>query len=421
MKFKFKWALAAVPALALAMPALAQTRDTRLADFQEPGSVLVWPKFINSGTVNVDGTVTPRTEIEIGVVNPPNTGIVLPEHTTVKVHLHWVCPGTQSVASKFTCPETDFVLFLSINGKLAFAADGKPIANNSGVAQNTPRVPFPGCANGYLIAWVVDNLDRPIKFDGLIGDAVIRGMNLGNGPSTGFSTAVESYRAIAIQAFPGTVANPQPTWNGTLGTGLLAGGTDPITGAAALAFDGAPGHYQAVSGSLYGDVKFDNPTGTGNLNRTYLVLLTLDVRSSRPNNPTFVPLTFYNESLAGVSTTNPLWENPTSTNGVDFLCWGQFSLTPTNAADPTTGIDGNLTQALQGSRKGIVLAGPAEQDNFIGINDPPYTDNDPRRTLIGMVQTNEGTLANAFQERGYIFQMYDNSVPIPTRFVPFGL
>ena len=36
-----------------------------------------------------------------------------------------------------------------------------------------------------------------------------------------------------------------------------------------------------------------------------------------------------------------------------------------------------------------------------------------------MVQTNEGTAANNFMERGYIFQMFNNSVPIPTRFVPF--
>jgi hypothetical protein len=408
MKFKLKWALAAVPALVLALPALAQTRDTRLADFQEPGSVLVWPKFINSAAVTVDGSVTPRTEIEIGVVNPPNTGIVLPEHTTVKVHLHWICPGTQSVASKFTCPETDFVLFLSINGKLAFSADGTAIVPPTGVPANSPRVPAPPCANGYLIAWVVDNLDRPIKFDGLIGDAVIRGMPLAAGPSAGNSTAVESYRAIAIQAFPGTA-----TWNGTLGTGLIDTPADPVVPTApTLVFDGTAGHYQAISGSLYGDVRFDRSTGTGNLNKTYLILLTLDVRSSRPNNPTFVPLTFYNESLATVSTTNPLFENPTSTPGVDFLCWGQFNLSD---------IDVNLTQAFQGSRKGIVLAGPAEGDNFIGITDPPYTAGDPRRTLIGMVQTNEGTAANAFQERGYIFQMYDNSVPIPTRYVPFGL
>ena len=398
MRFKIKWALALVPALALAMPAYSQTRDPRLADNDEPGSVLVFPKFVNMPAVNVDGAVLPRTEIEIGVVNPPNTGVVLGEHTTIKVRLHWVCPGTQDVATKFVCKETDFDVFLSINGKLAFSADGSALNSNS------PRVPAPPCKNGYLIAWVIDNSDRPIKFDGLIGDAVIRGQNLAGGPSAGSATAVEGYKAIAIQAHP------------ALATSALIGtDTDPATGTPSLVFDGNYGHYQAVAGKLYGDVKFDRTTAGGGpspvnaLNKTYLVLLTLDVRSNRPNNPTFVPLDFYNESLATVSTSNPLWEALTSTS-VEFLCWGQFALSD---------IDVNLTQVFQGSRKGIVIAGPAEQDAFIGINDPSYTWGDARRTLIGMVQTNEGTAANNFMERGYIFQMFNNSVPIPTRFVPF--
>ena len=43
-----------MPALALAMPALAQDRDPRLSDSQEPGSVIVFPKFI-AGTVRLPG------------------------------------------------------------------------------------------------------------------------------------------------------------------------------------------------------------------------------------------------------------------------------------------------------------------------------------------------------------------------------
>ena len=303
-------------------------------------------------------------------------------------------------------------VFLSINGKLAFSADGTPLNGNS------PKTPTPPCPNGYLIAWVVDNLDRPIKFDGLIGDAVVRGANLAGGPSAGFSTAVESYRAIAIQAFPGAAS-----WTGALGTGLIDAAVDPANPTSpSLIFDGTPGHYQALAGTLYGDVKFDRttaggvPTPSNALSKTYLIFLTLDVRSNRPNNPTFVPLNFYNESFAGVSTSNPLFEMQTSTS-VEFLCWGQFNLS--DPLDRT--IDVNLTQAFQGTRKGIVIAGPAEGDSFIGINDPPYTSGDPRRTLIGMVQTIEGTSGNNFFERGYIFQMYNDSFVIPTRYVPFTL
>src|SRR5204862_654226 len=88
------------------------------------------------------------------------------------------------------------------------------------------------------------------------------------------------------------------------------------------------------------------------LNRTFLTLITLDVRSNQPNNVTLAPVYFYNESLSTVSTTNPLWEFPVST-AVHFLCYGQFAL--------STQIDGNLTQEFMGARKGDFVAGPATQ------------------------------------------------------------
>jgi hypothetical protein len=51
---------------------------------------------------------------------------------------------------------------------------------------------------------------------------------------------------------------------------------------------------------------------------------------------------------------------------------------------------------------------------FIGI-----TDRSGPVTLIGLVQTIEGTAANGFLERGYIYNMFDDSVPVPTTFVAF--
>src|SRR5437667_166011 len=75
---------------------------------------------------------------------------------------------------------------------------------------NQFKVPKPQCKNGYLVAWVVDNLDRPIKFDGLIGDVVLRGPDNAaasasvQGPvaGVGHSTAVSAYQGITIQADP---------------------------------------------------------------------------------------------------------------------------------------------------------------------------------------------------------------------------
>src|SRR5438445_8148020 len=164
MKFKLKWGLLLIPAFALAIPAFAptpasaQTRDVRLSDSQEPGSVLVFPKFIGGrsaagGAVLVDGVRLPRTEIELGVVCPPGvtrTTTTCFEHQTIKVRGHWVCPGTQAIATKFVCPETSFDIFLSIDGKIVFSADG-----DTTYFSNQVRVPAPQCKNGYLIVWVI--------------------------------------------------------------------------------------------------------------------------------------------------------------------------------------------------------------------------------------------------------------------------
>src|SRR6516162_617173 len=79
------------------------------------------------------------------------------------------------------------------------------------------------CTGGYLIGWVIDPAsDTPIKFYGLIGDAVVRISG----------TALAGYNAIPIQADPS----------------LANGAAVSTNGNGALMFDGAPGHYQAVTG-----------------------------------------------------------------------------------------------------------------------------------------------------------------------------
>jgi hypothetical protein len=82
MKFKIKGARLAgvlLPALALAAPAFAQVRPATLSDATEPGSVIVFPKFINGSPVPLpEGGVAPITELEIGVVCPK--GVTCAEH-----------------------------------------------------------------------------------------------------------------------------------------------------------------------------------------------------------------------------------------------------------------------------------------------------------------------------------------------------
>src|SRR5438132_1569599 len=140
MKFIRKWGLALVPGLALATPALALAPPDQ-ADLSQPGSVIIFPKFINMSQVHVDATaaaagiLVPRTEIEIGVVCP--VGATCVEHESVKLRFHWVCPAVENANSNI-CLESDFDLTLSIDGKLAFPADGTVIFTT-----NQPRVTEP--------------------------------------------------------------------------------------------------------------------------------------------------------------------------------------------------------------------------------------------------------------------------------------
>jgi len=396
MKFITKCAAQLTPLVALATSALAFT-PAGLSDSHQPGSVLVFPKFVGGDPgvagsqppVHVDGIVgIARTEIEIGAVCPPLAEFVegavsCSPHQQVTVRAHWVCPGFQGVNSNI-CREEDFVFTLTTNGKVAFSADGNPINSN------TPSgIPAPPCPRGYLIAWVVSNTNtaQPVKFDGLIGTAIIRGVDLATSMT---STAVSAYPAITIQA-----ADPaQPTYPATGSN--IAGPT--------LVFDrlsAGTGPAPAVLGE------------------TYINLVTLDVQSNRPNNPTSVRLSFYNES----ANTGGIFgggEHETSSS-MTFVCWTQLGLTtvvniflgdgrPGIATPP---IDSVLNQNTQSTRKGIVIAGPAQKLAEVDsdLETGPVT-------LLGLIESNVGTVANMFQERKINYLMGTDGDPQGGAFVP---
>jgi len=430
MRFIIKSALLALPALALATQAFAATpvRDPGLSDSQEPGSVIIFPKFINAARVHVDpsasapaGIAVPRTEIEVGAICPPvnlyaRNQAGCAEHETVKIRFHWVCPGFEGHDSNI-CREEDFDLVMSVNGKAVFAADGQPINTNS------PTTVFaPPCPRGYLIGWVIRTADdAPIKFDALVGDAVIRGPDIAVG-GVMQSTAASAYAAITIQANdPQALRDPIAP----------PGGAPNFNSSQPLQFNNsnALGTYKALTGVLIGDVKFDKTVAGGPppdvLSETFLTLLTLDVRSNQPNNPVSVDLDFWNESLGGagqtVGSTNVNFERLLSTH-TTFVCWEQVGLTAattttlgTGEIIATPGINQNLTQALMGTRKGILLAGPASK--FADGNAPLDTD-DGLVTLVGVVETIEGTVGNGFQERKYNFNMWNDSQAVNTTFFP---
>jgi hypothetical protein len=395
MKFITKCALLLMPALALATPAFA-FGPALLSDSEQPGSVVIYPKIINElfgptgAPIIVDGQTVSQTEIEIGAVCPfalVTAGGFCANHQPIIVRFHWVCPGDPTKTSDF-CQESNFEVDLTVNGKLAFSANGNAINLNS-----PPLVPAAPCARGYLIGWVVNTNGQPVKFNGLIGNAVIRGGNLPAGTAAGSSTAVSAYSAVTIQTDP-TIPGPD---NGTVVIPASPNPTSPLV-------FGVPnvGGYTTVSPVQIGDVRFDKTVAgvplPNVLSRTFLTLLTLDVNSNALNPFTNVNLDFYNESQIQPGNVNA-FEHLTSTS-THFICWNQVPLA--NLAG------GALTQAFQGTRKGIVIAGPATQAGGTG----------GQATLIGLVETLEGTVANGFLERKYNFNMDTNGIPQPTAFVP---
>jgi hypothetical protein len=326
-----------------------------LNDSQEPGSVLVFPKVLRGRVTTPDQGVLATTEIEISATCP--RGATCTDNQVVILRAHWVCPGALSSP----CRETDFTLRTTVRGSLFFNPENIGPANAS--------VPIPPCSGGYLIAWVVDNQGRPIKFDGLIGDAIIR-----EGPD-----AAGAYNAIPIQAVS------------ALATGALVS----LGQSGALVFDGLDNHYKAATGTVIGTVRYNRistPTQAPIL--TSLTLLTLDVRSNDFNFPTFVDLDFFstNEVLLSTFTT--------------FVCWNEVGL---------TAIDPNLVETFMG-RKGLVQSAEAEKIPIFGINDVAGP-----VTLLGLIDTREFTLLPSGAvnlTRGYIYSTYNDSRPVPTSFVP---
>jgi hypothetical protein len=333
-----------------------RTLGQQLNDSQEPGSVLVFPKFLRGSVQTEQGTL-PRTEIEISVTCP--TGATCTDGQTVILRAHWVCPGDFTVP----CRETDFAVRTTVRGSLWFNPEGMGPANAS-----VPRAP---CEGGYLILWVVNSAGQPIKFDALIGDAVIR-----EGPNS-----ASAYNAIPIQATsgPGSVPIGSPVPTGPGGQ---------------LGFTGNPPFYKAVTGTVTGTVRYDRiGTATQAPIQTSLTLLTLDVRSNDFNFPTVVDLDFFSGDERLFSTFTY------------FFCWQEVRLRD---------IDPALTETFM-QRKGLVQSTEAEKVPFLGnafdVAGPV--------TLLGLIETSEFSVAGPPDVvRGYMYSMYNDSRPVPTTFFP---
>jgi hypothetical protein len=344
-----------------AVPTFAQVPEPTPSASEEAGSVIVFPNF-RKGTVVVDGVTRAQTEIDVRARCPKD--VTCPEDEPVKIRFHWICPGSQDIAPKGVCKEVDFDVTFSVNAKASFNPEDPKIQGN-----NLGRIA--PCPKGYLIGWVISRTtNRPIKYDGLTGAAVLRD---GRG-------AILSYEAFAIQADPNLATRAE-----------IATDIDPRTGAPALVFDGGPGHYQAVAEAVPAALEYRKLTGPLSSSKGFLVLLTLDVRVNRPNYPTFVDLDFRTDHGIRASTS---W---------NFTCW-------TEIQNPN--IDTNFTLAGARIRNGVVLSGHAIRVPVDGISDIPGP-----VTLLGLVPSDEGPERRTM-DPVYVIRRFDSSKPT-TVFLPF--
>jgi hypothetical protein len=348
-------------ALGTAMPSFAQPPQTTPSDVAEPGSVVVFPKFLK-GTIAVDGVARVATEIEVRARCPRDT--TCSENESVKIRFHWVCPGSEDISAKHICKDAAFTVVLPIGGKASFNPEGPRHLDDMIGA-------IPPCPKGYLIGWAIDSTtDRPIKYDGLTGTAVLR-------DSRG---EIDSYEAIAIPAEPDMAMRAD-----------IATDIDSRTGSPALVFDGGAGHYQAVARAVPLKLEHHKFTGPLSSSEAVLTVLTLDVRLNRPNYPTFIDLDFAGDAEAHASAS---W---------NFTCW-------TEIQHPK--IDTSFTLAGARLRNGVVISGQATKVPLAGISDIPGP-----VTLLGLVPADKGH-GHPTMTPAYITKTFDDSKPT-TVFLPF--
>ncbi len=346
-------------ALGMPLPSLAQPPEATPSSAEAPGSVVVFPKFMK-GVVAVDGVTRAQTEIEVRTQCP--MGATCPEDERVKIRFHWVCPASDDFEGKYICREARFDIVLPVDGKAVINPEN-PALTGSNLASVAP------CPTGYLLGYVISPTNQPIKYDGLIGSALLRD---GKG-------ATQSYDAIAIPAEPNLATRAD-----------IATDIDPRTGSPALVFDGGAGHYQAVDRTVPENLEYHRLEGPLSSAEAFLILLTLDVRSNRPNYPTFVDLDFRSDQGIDAST------------GRNFICW-------TEMKDPN--LDENFTLVGARTPNGVVLSGRAVRVPVRGISDIPG----PVR-LLGLVPTDADH--GRSMDPVYVVKKSGGSRPM-TVFVPF--
>ncbi|HKM70089.1 MAG TPA: hypothetical protein VJX94_08535 [Stellaceae bacterium] len=370
-----------IPAIALTM-LLTNVSQAALANFAVPGSVIVFPKF-QQGTVVVNDVTLPSTEIHVGAVCPSDETPSACANEKVTILFNWVCPGYQTTGG-YVCESNDFIVTISVNGEAVFYP-------GTGTSTYTPLpgltvVPYASCSRGYLIGVVINNRQQLARFDGLIGNAVLRN-------AQGIE---EAYSALAIQADPNT-----PEGNILSYPGAPFSVTDVK---AQIVFDGGPGHYLQPPGQFSGEVAYDSDVKAP-FTDTQLILLTLDVVRDGFNPSTTVNLNFYADNQDEIASVN-----------TSFICWEEVKLSSNFASPSNAWLSNSLTAAGAASaggtsNTGVVTSGQAFRARF------PNLQHRFDVSLLALVETTSGLTAGPQSAtQSHIFQTFNNSLPIAATF-----
>ena len=263
------------------------------AQVAAPGTAIVFPKFKT-------GFVAPglaASTFEIGVVCPEGlltpSGCSLPQNIGVKLALEWICPGTVQKGAASFCQSVDFELHTTLFGKLQFDANGNVTVAPDPADVGPNRITNPSCPEGYLIAYVVDTLGRPIKFDGLVGEVVLR-----ERPNTASALAGVTFQAQDME----------------------------------LDADLKPRFLRAPT-RIAGDVRYERSAAPTVI--TSIILLDLNIRRNNDNPNIRMPIGLYRADESRVST------------ALHWTCWRQVRL---------TALDGGPFNQTRMGEKGVIAS-----------------------------------------------------------------
>jgi hypothetical protein len=289
-------ALAAV-VLTLSLAGIASAQIAAAAPVAAPGTAIVFPKFRT-------GFVAPglaASTFEIGVVCPEDNltpaGCTLPQGTRIKLALEWICPGTVQKGAASFCQSVDFELHTTLFGKLQFDANGNVTVAPDPADVGSNLITNPSCPEGYLIAYVVDGLGRAIKFDGLVGEVVLR-----ERPNSASALAGVTFQAdnLALDPDGRVLFRNTPT-------------------------------------RIAGDVRYERSAAPTVI--TSIILLDLNVRRNNDNPNIRMPIGLYRADESRVST------------ALHWTCWRQVRLTALDG--------GPFNQARMGEKGVIASLAPA--------------------------------------------------------------